>query len=92
MLQQTRVDTVIPYYNRFMESFPTLELLAEAPQEYLLKHWEGLGYYSRARNLQAGVREVLESYGGIVPDNRHEISKLKGNWSLYCRSYIKYCL
>lgn len=78
MLQQTRVDTVIPYYNRFMESFPTLELLAEAPQEYLLKHWEGLGYYSRARNLQAGVREVLESYGGIVPDNRHEISKLKG--------------
>ncbi|WP_409366930.1 A/G-specific adenine glycosylase [Lysinibacillus sp. 38-6] len=78
MLQQTRVDTVIPYYNRFMESFPTLELLAEAPQEYLLKHWEGLGYYSRARNLQAGVREVLENYGGIVPDNRHEISKLKG--------------
>jgi A/G-specific adenine glycosylase len=78
MLQQTRVDTVIPYYNRFMESFPTLELLAEAPQEYLLKHWEGLGYYSRARNLQAGVREVLENYGGIVPDNRYEISKLKG--------------
>lgn len=78
MLQQTRVDTVIPYYNRFMESFPTLELLADAPQDYLLKHWEGLGYYSRARNLQAGVREVLENYGGIVPDNRHEISKLKG--------------
>lgn len=78
MLQQTRVDTVIPYYNRFMESFPTLELLAEAPQEYVLKHWEGLGYYSRARNLQAGVREVLENYGGTVPDNRHEISKLKG--------------
>ncbi|MEC1304670.1 A/G-specific adenine glycosylase [Lysinibacillus capsici] len=78
MLQQTRVDTVIPYYNRFMESFPTLDLLAEAPQEYLLKHWEGLGYYSRARNLQAGAREVIENYGGIVPDNRHEISKLKG--------------
>ncbi|WP_418302077.1 A/G-specific adenine glycosylase [Lysinibacillus fusiformis] len=78
MLQQTRVDTVIPYYNRFMESFPTLDLLAEAPQDYLLKHWEGLGYYSRARNLQAGAREVLENYGGVVPDNRHEISKLKG--------------
>ncbi|KPN95739.1 A/G-specific adenine glycosylase [Lysinibacillus sp. ZYM-1] len=78
MLQQTRVDTVIPYYNRFMESFPTLNLLVEAPQEYLLKHWEGLGYYSRVRNLQAGAREVLENYGGIVPDNRHEISKLKG--------------
>ncbi|ACA37941.1 A/G-specific adenine glycosylase [Lysinibacillus sphaericus] len=78
MLQQTRVDTVIPYYNRFMESFPTLDLLAEAPQDYLLKHWEGLGYYSRVRNLQAGAREVLENYGGVVPDNRHEISKLKG--------------
>ncbi|GLC90300.1 A/G-specific adenine glycosylase [Lysinibacillus piscis] len=78
MLQQTRVDTVIPYYNRFMESFPTLEVLADAPQEYLLKHWEGLGYYSRARNLQAGVREVIETYGGVVPNNRHDISKLKG--------------
>ncbi|MEG0258524.1 MAG: A/G-specific adenine glycosylase [Lysinibacillus sp.] len=78
MLQQTRVDTVIPYYNRFMESFPTIETLADAPQEYLLKHWEGLGYYSRARNLQAGVREVIENYGGVVPNNRHEISKLKG--------------
>jgi len=78
MLQQTRVDTVIPYYERFIESFPTMKTLAEAPQEHLLKHWEGLGYYSRARNLQAGVREVIESYGGIVPNNRHDISKLKG--------------
>lgn len=78
MLQQTRVDTVIPYYERFIGSFPTMEALANAPEEELLKHWEGLGYYSRARNLQAGVREVIESYGGIVPDNRHDISTLKG--------------
>lgn len=78
MLQQTRVDTVIPYYNRFMEEFPTPEILAEAPEEKLLKQWEGLGYYSRARNLQAGVREVVETYNGKVPDNRPEISKLKG--------------
>ncbi|MGX9135974.1 A/G-specific adenine glycosylase [Rummeliibacillus sp. JY-2-4R] len=78
MLQQTRVDTVIPYYNRFMEEFPTPQVLAEAEEEKLLKQWEGLGYYSRARNLQAGVREVVENYGGIVPDNRPEISKLKG--------------
>ncbi|HWI49024.1 MAG TPA: A/G-specific adenine glycosylase [Rummeliibacillus sp.] len=78
MLQQTRVDTVIPYYNRFMKEFPTPEVLAEAPEEKLLKQWEGLGYYSRARNLQAGVREVVENYGGKVPDNRPEISKLKG--------------
>ncbi|MFJ8263747.1 A/G-specific adenine glycosylase [Rummeliibacillus sp. NPDC094406] len=78
MLQQTRVDTVIPYYNRFMKEFPTPEVLAEAPEEKLLKQWEGLGYYSRARNLQVGVREVVENYGGKVPDNRPEISKLKG--------------
>ncbi|MFG3614212.1 A/G-specific adenine glycosylase [Rummeliibacillus stabekisii] len=78
MLQQTRVDTVIPYYNRFIEEFPTLEELAQAPEEKLLKQWEGLGYYSRARNLQAGVREVVEKYSSTVPDNRPEIIKLKG--------------
>lgn len=78
MLQQTRVDTVIPYYNRFMEKYPTLQSLAYAPQEELLKMWEGLGYYSRARNLQAGVKEVVEKYDAVVPANRHDISKLKG--------------
>ena len=78
MLQQTRVDTVIPYYNRFLERYPTIQDLAHAPQEELLKMWEGLGYYSRARNLQAGVKEVVEKYNAVVPDNRHDISKLKG--------------
>lgn len=78
MLQQTRVDTVIPYYNRFLEKYPTIQDLAHAPQEELLKMWEGLGYYSRARNLQAGVQEVVEKYNAVVPDNRHDISKLKG--------------
>ncbi|MFP3918027.1 A/G-specific adenine glycosylase [Lysinibacillus telephonicus] len=78
MLQQTRVDTVIPYYNRFLKKYPTLQSLAYAPQEELLKMWEGLGYYSRARNLQAGVKEVVEKYDAKVPDNRHDISKLKG--------------
>lgn len=78
MLQQTRVDTVIPYYTRFLEHFPTMEHLANADEELLLKQWEGLGYYSRARNLQAGVREVVENYGGVVPNTREDISKLKG--------------
>lgn len=78
MLQQTRVDTVIPYYNRFMEQFPTVEALADAPEEEVLKAWEGLGYYSRARNLQAAAREVKEQYGGRVPDTPEEISRLKG--------------
>jgi A/G-specific adenine glycosylase len=78
MLQQTRVETVIPYFRRFIEKFPTVEALANAPEEEVLKAWEGLGYYSRARNLQAAVREVGERYGGKVPDDKDEISSLKG--------------
>lgn len=78
MLQQTRVDTVIPYYTRFIERFPEAEMLAYANEDELLKLWEGLGYYSRARNLQKGVREVVETYGGAVPNNRADISKLQG--------------
>ncbi|MWC30323.1 A/G-specific adenine glycosylase [Paenibacillus sp. MMS18-CY102] len=78
MLQQTRVDTVIPYYERFMARFPTVQALAEAPEEDVLKHWEGLGYYSRARNLQAGAREVVSQYRGIVPDDAAAVASLKG--------------
>lgn len=78
MLQQTRVDTVIPYYERFISKYPTMESLAAAEQDELLKMWEGLGYYSRARNLQEGVREVVEIYGSEVPSNRKDISTLKG--------------
>ena len=78
MLQQTRVDTVIPYFNRFVGRFPTLRHLAEAPEDDVLKHWEGLGYYSRARNLQAAAREVVEHYGGEVPRGKAEVSGLKG--------------
>ncbi|WP_071396105.1 A/G-specific adenine glycosylase [Bacillus tuaregi] len=78
MLQQTRVDTVIPYFNRFMEQFPTIEALSEAEEERVLKAWEGLGYYSRARNLHSAVKEVQVKYEGKVPDNPKEISSLKG--------------
>lgn len=78
MLQQTRVDTVIPYYERFITKYPTMEILAEADQDELLKMWEGLGYYSRARNLQAGVREVVINYNSKIPSNRKDISTLKG--------------
>jgi A/G-specific adenine glycosylase len=77
MLQQTRVETVIPYYHRWFEQFPTLESLAEAPEEQVLKAWEGLGYYSRARNLHAAVREVAAKYGS-VPDDVAAVSALKG--------------
>jgi A/G-specific adenine glycosylase len=67
MLQQTRVAAVLGYYARFLEAFPTVEALAEAPEERLLKLWEGLGYYSRARNLQKAARQVVE-LGGFPED------------------------
>lgn len=78
MLQQTRVDTVIPYYERFMSKFPTLVDLAQAPEEDVLKCWEGLGYYSRARNLQAGAKQVVSQFAGVVPDDRAAVASLKG--------------
>ncbi|MCR2806117.1 A/G-specific adenine glycosylase [Paenibacillus soyae] len=78
MLQQTRVETVIPYYERFMAQFPTVQALADAPEEEVLKCWEGLGYYSRARNLQAGARMVVQLYGGIIPDDKEAVAGLKG--------------
>ncbi|TJY42430.1 A/G-specific adenine glycosylase [Cohnella pontilimi] len=78
MLQQTRVDTVIPYFHRFMERFPTIGDLAAAPEADVLKAWEGLGYYSRARNLQAAARQVTELHGGRVPQEKSAVSALKG--------------
>lgn len=78
MLQQTKVDTVIPYFHRFIKKFPTVKALAEAREEEVLKCWEGLGYYSRARNLQAGARMVMAVYNGIIPDDKEAIAGLKG--------------
>lgn len=78
MLQQTRVDTVIPYYERFLDWFPTVAELAQAPEEKLLKAWEGLGYYSRVRNMQKAAQQIMENHGGVFPSSYDEISKLKG--------------
>lgn len=78
MLQQTRVETVRPYYERWMELFPTLDALAAASLDELLKAWEGLGYYSRARNLHRAVREVASRYGGKVPDDPDAFRALPG--------------
>jgi len=78
MLQQTRVDTVIPYYHRFMKAFPTIKDLAEASEDKLLKAWEGLGYYSRVRNMQHAANQILLDYGGVFPSEPVEIQKLKG--------------
>ncbi|HLT55682.1 MAG TPA: A/G-specific adenine glycosylase, partial [Bacillota bacterium] len=73
MLQQTKVDMVIPYFERFIRKFPSLYELAAASQEEVLKMWEGLGYYSRAKNLHEAVKEVVEKYDGNVPDDAEKL-------------------
>lgn len=78
MLQQTRVEAVKPYYARFLETCPTIKALAELPEERLLKLWEGLGYYSRARNLQKAARTVMEQYEGVMPRTYEELRRLSG--------------
>lgn len=78
MLQQTRVEAVIAYYQRFMENFPNIEILAVAPEEKVMKLWEGLGYYSRARNLKKAAEVISEQYKGKFPEEYSEILKLPG--------------
>jgi len=78
MLQQTRVETVLSYYPRFIERFPTVEALAAAPEDEVLKLWEGLGYYRRARNLHKGAQQVAAEYGGVIPRDVKELLKISG--------------
>lgn len=78
MLQQTRVETVAPYFERWMERFPTLRSLAEADQQEVLSAWEGLGYYSRARNLHKAAQLVVQEHGGRLPSGLRELQSLPG--------------
>lgn len=78
ILQQTRVAQGLPYYIRFVEIFPTVFHLAQASQEKVLKLWQGLGYYSRARNLHQAAKTVVNQYNGVFPDTYKELKKLKG--------------
>ena len=78
MLQQTQVETVIPYYHRFITQFPTIETLARASLQEVLKAWENLGYYARARHLHLAAKEMLERTGGVIPDNEEELVSLPG--------------
>lgn len=78
MLQQTRVTAVLPYFARFMEAYPTVEALAAADTEELMRLWQGLGYYSRARNLQKAARIITEKYGGVFPGTYEEVRALPG--------------
>ena len=78
MLQQTQVETVVPYYERFLTWFPSLDVLAQAPLERVLKAWEGLGYYARARHLHAAAQQVAKTDSARLPDTFEELQKLPG--------------
>lgn len=78
MLQQTRVSAVIPYFERFMAELPDVRALAAVSEERLFKLWEGLGYYSRARNLRRAAQAVVDEYGGVLPQTAAELQKLPG--------------
>ena len=78
MLQQTRVEAVKPYYARFLEALPDIPALAACPHDTLMKLWEGLGYYSRARNLQKAAEVIVSEYGGVLPQTYEEIRSLSG--------------
>jgi len=78
MLQQTRAQVVIPYFIRWMERFPDIWALAEASVEEVIKAWEGLGYYSRARNLHGGAQQIVKEFGGQIPDSREALLRIRG--------------
>lgn len=78
MLQQTRVEAVIPYYNRFLERLPDIKALAQVEEEELMKLWQGLGYYNRARNLKAAAEQAVQQYGGNLPADYGQLLKLPG--------------
>ena len=79
MLQQTRVEAVIPYFERFIHTYPTLSALAEAEDDQLHKLWEGLGYYSRVRNMKKCAQVCVERYDGELPRTRDELLKLRAS-------------
>lgn len=78
MLQQTRVEAVKPYFDRFIRQLPNVESLAECPEDKLLKLWEGLGYYNRVRNIKIAAKQIMDEYSGVIPSEYGELLKLKG--------------
>lgn len=91
ILQQTRVAQGLPYYLKFVEAFPTVFYLAKAPEQKVLKLWQGLGYYSRARNLHAAAKQVVKEYRGIFPSEYSELKKLKGVGDYTAAAISSFC-
>ena len=91
MLQQTRVAQGMPYYHRFLEAFPTVHDLAEAQEEKVLKLWQGLGYYSRARNLHATAKMVVEQFKGEFPHTYKDLKSLKGVGDYTASAIASFC-
>src|SRR5438067_581058 len=78
MLQQTQVSAVLPYYNRWLRRFPTVTSLARAPESQVVRAWEGLGYYARARNLHRTAKLIVRQFGGELPDDPEQLQSLPG--------------
>ena len=78
MLQQTQVATVIPYFNKFVKEIPNIKKLASVDNKKLIKLWEGLGYYSRARHLKKAAQSVIKNFNGVIPDNFDDLKSLSG--------------
>lgn len=91
ILQQTRVDQGLAYYNKFLQLFPDVEALARAKEDEVLKAWQGLGYYSRARNLHAAAKMVIDNYGGQFPQSAAELRKLKGVGEYTAAAIASFC-
>ena len=92
MLQQTQVETVVPYYERFLAAYPTVADLAAAPLDDVLKRWEGLGYYSRARNLHRAAQIIVRDTERAFPDHRPWLAAASRHRALYRRGYRQHCL
>lgn len=90
MLQQTQAVTVIPYFERWMRCFPSIEVLANASKSEVVKMWEGLGYYSRAVNLHEGAKICVEQFGGNLPTQAHELLKIKGIGPYTCGAILSF--
>ena len=88
MLQQTQVKTVIPYFKNFIKNFPNLKALAIANEQIILKNWEGLGYYSRARNLKKTAIKILNEFGGNLPRDLEKLKSLPGIGEYTSRSIL----